>query len=533
MSQSAPGARPVVVEDASDLSELGYKQELHRGLGPFASFAAGFSFVSILTTVFAFFAIGVAFGGPAFAWTWPIVFVGQFAVSLVFAELSARYPIAGAVYQWSRRLSNDPLGWFAGWFMLTGYIVSVAALAVAMQTVLPSLWGGFQLIGTDPAVTSPSGAANAILLGSVTILICTVISALGVSLMGRITIIGVTIEIIGAALMVVLLFANAERGPGVILETGGVQGEGSYLWPFLASMLMATYVMYGFDSAAELSEETGDPRRTAPRAIIQAMLISAIGGGLMIMSALMAAPSITAPELSTQGIAWVLTSQLDTWMAKLLLAIVAVAIFSAVLAIQSSAARVMFSMARDGRLPYAQVLSRVNPKTSTPVYTGVTVSALAIAILVVNLGQSSVFAAVAAVSVVVVYLAYLMVTGPALWHRLRGSDAASAPAGYFTLGRWGVPINLVAVGFGAFFLVDIAWPRAAVYDPGGEGHWYLQYFPILFVTALLVTGLLAYRRMLREHGIPTHGVLDLTHPRDAATGEPVLHHTQDEPPRLP
>ena len=50
MSQSAPGARPVVVEDASDLSELGYKQELHRGLGPFASFAAGFSFVSILTT---------------------------------------------------------------------------------------------------------------------------------------------------------------------------------------------------------------------------------------------------------------------------------------------------------------------------------------------------------------------------------------------------------------------------------------------------------------------------------------------------
>jgi amino acid transporter len=47
--------------------------------------------------------------------------------------------------------------------------------------------------------------------------------------------------------------------------------------PFLASMLMAAYVVYGFDSAAELSEETNDPRRTAPRAITRCMLVSAVG----------------------------------------------------------------------------------------------------------------------------------------------------------------------------------------------------------------------------------------------------------------
>ena len=71
--------------DAADLSEFGYTQQLRRGLGSYASFAAGFSFVSILTTVFQLFSFGYGFGGPAFFWTWPLVFAGQFTVALYFA----------------------------------------------------------------------------------------------------------------------------------------------------------------------------------------------------------------------------------------------------------------------------------------------------------------------------------------------------------------------------------------------------------------------------------------------------------------
>ena len=79
-------------EDADSLAELGYTQELHRGIGGYATFASGFSFVSILTTVFALFALGFGLGGPAFFFTWPIVFLCQFCVCLVFAELSGKFP---------------------------------------------------------------------------------------------------------------------------------------------------------------------------------------------------------------------------------------------------------------------------------------------------------------------------------------------------------------------------------------------------------------------------------------------------------
>ncbi|MGZ6801341.1 MAG: amino acid permease, partial [Mycobacteriaceae bacterium] len=119
--------------DTSDLASFGYGQQLHRSIGSFGSFAAGFSFVSILTTVFQLFAFGFSFGGPSFFWTWPIVFVGQVLVALCFAELAARYPISGCIYQWATRLGGHLWGWMAGWLMLVAQVVTVAGAAIALQ----------------------------------------------------------------------------------------------------------------------------------------------------------------------------------------------------------------------------------------------------------------------------------------------------------------------------------------------------------------------------------------------------------------
>jgi urea carboxylase system permease len=479
--------RPRTVADHDDLAGLGYSQELRRDLGSFASFAAGFSFVSILTTVFQLFAFGFSFGGPAFVWTWPVVFVGQLMVALVFAELAATYPLAGCIFQWSRRLGGQVIGWFAGWFMMIGYIVSVAAIAIALQSVLPEVWSGFQVVGDNSALDSTSGATNAIVLGTVLIILATVISALGVKKMAQMNAAGVIIEIVGVVLLVVLLFVHSERGPAVINQTNDVQGNGSYLWPLLASSLMAAYVMYGFDSAGELSEETRDPRRTAPRAILTALVTSGIGGALLLLATLMAAPSLTDGSLGSEGIASVVTAQMGETLGKILLVVVAVAVISACLAIQNSASRVMFSMARDGVLPFSKQLAVVNPHTGTPVRTGIVVSAGAILVLAVNYGQAAVFTAVTAVSVVIVYLAYLLVTVPALVQRYRKRRAVDltdvdpeAAKTAFALGKWGKPVNILAVIYGLGMLVNIGWPRDAVYDVDGNS-WVLHYFPLLFL----------------------------------------------------
>ena len=99
-----------VDDDSRDLAQLGYRQELHRSLGSFSSFAAGFSYISILTGMFQTSYVGFLFAGPAFIWAWPFVFAGQMMVALQFAELSAHYPIAGSVYQWAKKVSPRGLG---------------------------------------------------------------------------------------------------------------------------------------------------------------------------------------------------------------------------------------------------------------------------------------------------------------------------------------------------------------------------------------------------------------------------------------
>jgi urea carboxylase system permease len=383
--------------------------------------------------------------------------------------------------------------------MLIGYIVSVATIGIALQAVLPAVWSGFQMIGTDSSVTSASGAANGILLGSVLIAVATVISAVGVRFMAVINGIGVTCEIIGVVLLLVLLFSHAERGPGIVTQTLNVSGNSPYVYAFLASTLMAAYVMYGFDSAAELAEETSDPRRVVPSAILRALLVSFVGGGFMIVAALMAAPSLTDSQLSAGGIAYVITSRLDSTLGRALLTVVAISIVSACLAIQNSASRVMFSMARDGRLPGARLLARVHPQTGTPIVTGIAVGVLAIAVLLINLGNPAAFAAVTSTSVVIVYLAYLLVTGPALHARLRRRPPIQRHGG-FSLGRWGLPVNLFAVVYGVSMMINIAWPRQAVYDPAGTS-WVLQYLALLFVAGMVVVGLIVHR-MLRGRPAP-------------------------------
>ncbi|MDT7669523.1 MAG: hypothetical protein QOC74_2306 [Pseudonocardiales bacterium] len=496
----------------ADLQTFGYDQQLERKVGTFASFAVGFSFVSILTTVFQLFGLGYGFGGTAFFWTWPAVFAGQLLVALCFSELAARYPISGAIYQWSRRLGGAVVGWFAGWTMIIAQIVTLAAAAIALQVVLPVVWTGFQVIGTDPALDSVSGASNAVLLGVVLLAVTTVLNAASIRITAIASSVGVVCELVGVALVVVLLFVHAERGPAVLLHATNLDSTTGYLVPLLMSSLMAAYVLVGFDSAGELSEETHNPRRTAPRTILRAVAASGLGGALLIVAALMAAPSLTDGKLATEGLPYVLTSRLGTVPGKLLLLDVAVAVFVCTLAIQTSASRMIFSMARDRVLPFSAQLAKVSGRTGTPVVPTVVSGVLAAALLAVNIGNPALFLALTSVCIMLMYLAYLMVTVPMLVQRLRGRlatgelDETGRPL--FSMGRWGTLVNAVAVLYGLGMAINLGWPRAEVFDPEG-GHWYLQFLgPItLGVTALL--GLVAYAAQRRDY----HATIGSPQPR--------------------
>ncbi len=336
---------------SDELAEFGYKQELDRSIGKFASFAAGISYISILTGVFQLFFFGFAFGGPAYWWTWPMVFAGQLMVALTFAELAANFPVAGSIYNWAKRLSTATVAWLGGWMMLTASIVTLAAVALAYQYTLPQIWSEFQFVGDGTG--KYDYAINAVILGSVLIVFTTVINALGVKLMARINSAGVFIELVAAVLLIILLAANVTRGPDVLFETQGT-GEGhdwGYLGAFLTAALASAYVMYGFDTASSLGEETIDPRRTAPKAILRAVVASFLLGGMILLFAILAVSDINSPEIAAGGLQFVVLDVFGSTVGKIFLISVAIAITVCCLAVHTATIRMMFAMARDNNLP--------------------------------------------------------------------------------------------------------------------------------------------------------------------------------------
>ncbi|MGV9827391.1 MULTISPECIES: APC family permease [unclassified Gordonia (in: high G+C Gram-positive bacteria)] len=483
---------PRASAETDGLEDFGYKQSLDRSIGKFASFAAGVSYISILTGTFQLFYFGFGTAGPAYLWSWPMVFVGQLCVALCFMELAAKYPVAGSVYNWAKRLGTQLVGWSAGWLMLTASIVTLSAVVLALQLNLPRLWSGFQIYGD---INDPTDyAVNAVILGAILVAITTAINAWSVRLMALINSVGVFVELIAAVLIAIILAFNITRGPQVFFSTNGYgAGEsGGYLGAFLIASLASGYVMYGFDTASSLGEETVEPRRTAPKAILRAILASFVIGGAILVFAIMAAPNLDDPKLGQPdgSLQYIVESVMWGPASKVFLVAIVVAVFVCSLAVHTAAIRLMFAMARDNALPFGEHLAKVDTKRQTPVIPAFVIGILAVLILVINIDQPKIFTVLTSIAIIMIYLAYLMVTAPMLLKRFRGQwpPADLAPGGYFTMGRWGTFVNVVAVVWGIAMALNLAWPRAAVYGTP----WYNTWGAFVYIGVILGLGLLWY-----------------------------------------
>src|SRR6266571_3428435 len=183
-----------IERDDAHLRSLGIKPELRRTLGFISNFAVAFSYISVSTGTFTNQAVALGVGGPAIFWAWPLVILGQTFVALNFAELASHFPVAGSIYQWSKRLSNKTLGWFTGWIYFWAGVLTTTAVAVTVPLVVAGINGDPNFL-TSP---DPTGITNMYAFVAIVALITTTaINAFGVRLLSIINNIGVATEILG------------------------------------------------------------------------------------------------------------------------------------------------------------------------------------------------------------------------------------------------------------------------------------------------------------------------------------------------
>lgn len=443
--------------DVTDLARFGYKQELRRALGVYSSFAVAFSYISPSTGIFTLYALGLGIGGPAFIWSWPIVVIGQLIIGLNFAEVSSHFPVAGSVYQWTKYLSNKTYSWFTGWIYLFAGVLTVTAVDVTVPIVLIPLLNS---LGMNIENTSQ----NQIIIAVIVLVSTTLLNIFGVRLVAIVNNTGVVFEILGMVVFaLILLLFYAHQSPGVIFDTTELNASGNPWGTFMAAMFMSLFVIYGFDTASTLAEETKNPRREAPRAVIAAILGAAVIGAIFLFATLLAIPGDIHKYVSGIGTTSappvdIITGNLPKWGADLYLFVVFAAIYVCCLAIQTSTIRLAFGMARDGKLPLGRIYNNVSPSLHTPVGTCIVIGGLSAIPLLYYAGAGII--AIAATGMI--YLSYILGNIAILIARTKGWPKEATP---FKLGSWGLIVNVLGLAWGLSMLVNFLWPRSSSNPP--------------------------------------------------------------------
>jgi len=266
-------------------------------------------------------------------WTWPIVIGGQFLIALNWAELSSHYPLAGSVYQWTKYLSGRNYAWMTGWIYLFAGVITVAAVVATLPLALiPVINSVF-----NAHLNNTLGSSDQRVIALITLVVITVLNIYGVRLVALINNAGVVFEILGMVIFAVFLAAlHNHQGIGVIFKTGGAKLSPSI---FLVGMFMSLFVVYGFDTASTLAEETRDPRREAPKAVLASITGAFIIGAVFLWGTLMAIPDLKKAVEGLWGPQTIIESQLNSALATTYLVVVAAAIFVCCLAIMTSTIR--------------------------------------------------------------------------------------------------------------------------------------------------------------------------------------------------
>jgi amino acid transporter len=457
--------------DDAHLVSLGIKPELRRSLGFLSNFAVAFSYISVSTGTFTNQAVAFGVGGPPIFWAWPLVILGQTFVALNFAELSSHFPVAGSIYQWSKRLSNKTLGWFTGWIYFWAGVITVAAVAATVPLVLSTIMG-FDLASASPV----AGLDMWQFVGLVTLLTTTLINTVGVRLLVTLNNLGVGAEIIGMVVfaLILLFFAN-HQSPAILFDTSYTSGlaNGNYPAVFLVGMFMALFVVYGFDTAGTFGEETLDAGRQAPRGVLSAIWISGIVGGIFLLAVTLSFKDISAAVAEGQAFGFPIATTIKdnltfalgpTTLGDLYLVVILIAVYVCTLAIQGATVRLMFSMGRDRRLPFGSVWGHVSSAFHTPAYAAIAVGVFAAIPLVAMGALGSIYLAIAATGMI--YISYFLCNLGVLAARRRGWPHKGA---WFSLGSWGTILNILALLWGGAMIVNIGlWQSSMFGDLGNE-----------------------------------------------------------------
>jgi amino acid transporter len=346
-------ARTAAESASGSIEQFGYRQELKRSLSLFDLTVYGLVFIG-LTAPFSYF--GIVFNVSS--GMVPLIFaVGAVAMGFTafsYATMSRAFPLAGSVYGYAARGIGESAGFLAGWAMLLDYVLIPAviyvAIAIAIQAVLPELPRSISIIASVTATT--------------------IINLLGIEATARMNKLFIVLQVAFLALLLVVAVTAVANGvAGAHLSTAPLFNA-SEVSPNLifGALPVVLYVYLGFDGISTLAEEARGGSSAVGRATLLALCL--VGLLFVIETYLLSLfvlnqDSFAAGE-STDAAVYTIAEIIGGPWFKFAVSFKVLLAIAVALASQTATARLLFGMARDGKLP--GLLARVHPHRKVPAW---------------------------------------------------------------------------------------------------------------------------------------------------------------------
>ncbi|MGY4531087.1 amino acid transporter [Pseudomonas sp. TE3786] len=457
--------------DAEQLRALGYTSNFKRSMSVTENFALGFTYLSPVVGVYTLFGLCLAAGGPPMFWAYLLVGLGQLLVCLIFGEVVSQFPISGGVYPWARRLVGKRWAWMVGWVYAWALVVTIAAVAVGAGPYMAAM------LGFEPSNSTNIGIALVLTL------IATVVNLSGTKVLARIAMFGFICELLGALVVGIYLLVFERHQPfSVLFNTFDIAIDGSYLPAFLTASLAGMFLYYGFEACGDVAEETPNASRSIPKAMRMTIYVGGVAAMFACLALILAVPDMSAVINGTDKdpVTTILNNAFGVTGSKVVMAIVMVSFISCVLSLQAAASRLLYSYARDEMIIGSSLLKKLSPTTHVPTTALLVCGVLPAIVICLGFVLQDAVATIVSFAAIGIYLAFQMIVSGALFARLRGWK----PSGAFTLGGWGMLVNIGALVYGVLAIINMAWPRSP------DAAWYVNYGMPLSTAIVIGLGLL-------------------------------------------
>jgi amino acid transporter len=497
-----------IILTASTVEDAKTSHSLRREFSFGSAFAFAFAFISPIVALYGIFGLALATAGPSFWWGFFVVFAGQFLVALVFAMLVSRWPLEGSIYQWANRLAGPGLGWFAGWFYIW-------TLTIAMATVALGAAGFIAKVIGLPNATGPQIAFIAFIV----LVVGTLINLAGRGILKGFMVASIVAEVIGSlGLGTWLLIAHREQNLSVLFDGGASIGASSGYFslggPFLLAIAFIGFSFVGFESAGSIAEEVHEPRRNLPKAVLFSLCFIALVVMYSSLALILATPphADKLPGFQTDPVSAILTAQLGAGVAIPLQALFSVGFIASFLALQTSASRLIWAKARDRALPFSSALTKLSRKQRQPVGPILITMVVGTALFLLSNVAQNLYTLMVNFTSGGFYLSFLFPVAAFAVVVIR----RQWKPGPFSIGKWTLPVAIVALVWVAVELVNIAWPRPVT------GNVWLDWSFVVGGAGLTVVGAAVYLRV--RNRIENSESAAIMHELDAQPAAPKAPH---------